>query len=417
MLATLLVAIVLFLPGLLLSRLAGYRENQFCVSLTFSLAIYILALWFVRQIDGDVSALGVVLVAISGLLAGVLAVYRWRVPSTTGYIVPSLFSHRLGLGVVVGGAIGLGLYHLLFGVYDEMPSDFYQHINFSNFAYHQLSNGGFSSQLDSLLNHKRVENPWYVLLAWAALVSHTTPNDFYISVMVLTTTAFFTGFAAFASRIFAIYDFSWERHQVAAALTLVLVFAHFGTHAFSYFRYYAYAPTILNFVVFFTAVIFLLDLLERKGSDIRSIVVVLTAGFVASLIHLQEGLFILVAGFLLGLWWAFRLILAARPDNKKVRMLGVGILAGLVLGGASLYLWIRFGHSLKSVNHEKLLTFSVKYIGRIHILNPGYQFLFVLSYWGVWVYCLALIFWKRLWVQPYLFLGMLSPLLTVFNPR
>ena len=56
--------------------------------------------------------------------------------------------------------------------------------------------------------------------------------------------------------------------------------------------------------------------------------------------------------------------------------------------------------------------------GQPHILNPGfgYQFIQVITSWGVAVYLVSLFHLKKLSNQPFLVLGMLSPIITVFNP-
>ena len=68
MLAVILVAAILIVPGYLLCTLAGYRENRYLASITFSLAIYLVLLWFIRMIDGGIAHLGVALAGTTALL-------------------------------------------------------------------------------------------------------------------------------------------------------------------------------------------------------------------------------------------------------------------------------------------------------------------------------------------------------------
>jgi hypothetical protein len=49
-------------------------------------------------------------------------------------------------------------------------------------------------------------------------------------------------------------------------------------------------------------------------------------------------------------------------------------------------------------------------------LNPSYQGFQVITLWGVLVYALFVIYWRKFISHPYLFAGMLVPLFTVFNP-
>ena len=167
MLAVAVIAAVLFVPGLLLCRLAGCRENPFLVSITFSLALYLCLFWGVRRLDLDIIHLGAALAGAAGVIGSLLAVRRRRLPAAVSWAPPSLFTHRLGPGVLSGVVAGPGIYHLVAGVYDELPADFYQHLNFVNFAWHRLGSHGFSQYGDSLFNLMRAENPWYVLLAWS----------------------------------------------------------------------------------------------------------------------------------------------------------------------------------------------------------------------------------------------------------
>ena len=171
MLAVILVATIVLVPGYLLCALAGYRENRFLAAVTFSLTIYLLALWGIRAFDGSVMHLGAALACTTAMLGIGLAYRRQRVPASVVHVLPSLFNYRLGMGVVAAVVIGPAVYHLLFGVYDELPADFYQHINFSHFAYYHLDEWGFTKYWDKLFDTSRIENPWYILLAWSALVT------------------------------------------------------------------------------------------------------------------------------------------------------------------------------------------------------------------------------------------------------
>jgi hypothetical protein len=73
-------------------------------------------------------------------------------------------------------------------------------------------------------------------------------------------------------------------------------------------------------------------------------------------------------------------------------------------------------HNVRPFTHTQVLQFSLRYIGNLYILDPAYRFYLVITTWGIAVYLLFLVFFRRFTCQPFLLLGMFSPLVTVFNP-
>jgi hypothetical protein len=189
-----------------------------------------------------------------------------------------------------------------------------------------------------------------------------------------------------------------------------------GLSVISYVRYYSFAPTATNFIVYYAGLVCLLNLYERRDTDLRSVAFLFTAVAVTTVIHIQECLFIVIAAYLLGVWWAIKEIATRFRQSGKVPV-GISLaLLVLVAGAMGLYLWIRFNYNIRPFTHSQILTYSLRYIGNLYVLDPTYRFYLVVTSWGLFVYLLFFAFLKRFTCQPFLVLAMLSPLVTVFNP-
>ena len=230
----------------------------------------------------------------------------------------------------------------------------------------------------------------------------------------------------------AVYFFAWylfgdyalpERQRMAAAILATLFVAvHMGLNVFSYLRYYALAPTMLNMVVYFAAVVATLELLRWQNGRWQYAGFLLCALLTTILVHHQEGLFILVTGGLMLAWFALypRRLHALQRIPVQLHHVRVyrGLLLVLILGFIGLVSWTYLNQPRPELFHNKIIQLSQQgpILNRILLLNPGYQFSQVLTLWGGAIYLLWMLYWRRFIGHPYLFTGMLVPLFTVFNP-
>jgi hypothetical protein len=419
MLTAALLVVILLVPGYLVSRLAGGREYLYLQSVSLSYLLFIALVALARTLEWSVNSLAVTYLVLSMFLLMVLiatTLLRKPAHSTNSEITTTLFSSTLSPWTVTGVCAGAALYFMWFGVYDEVPSDLYQHLDYANDAFQRMDIYGFGEGSGIYAGFGRGHRAWYVLVSWTALFFDAGLAETYSSVIVANTVLFLVGVAVVADRIFRVFGFSRKEHQVAVLATVVFLFAQMGLSAISYVRYYSYAPTMLNYIAYFAALVCLLNLYERKDSDIRSLAFLVAAMAVTAVIHVQEFVFIAVALFLLGTWWALKEARAGFRAKEKVPVRVFALLFVLVCGALGLYLWIRMNHNVRPFTHTQVLQFSLRYIGNLYILDPAYRFYLVITTWGIAVYLLFLVFFRRFTCQPFLLLGMFSPLVTVFNP-
>ncbi len=419
MLTAALLVVILLVPGYLVSRLVGAREYLYLQSVSLSYLLFIALVALARTLEWSVNSLAVTYLVLSMFLLMVLiatTLLRKPAHSTNSEITTTLFSSTLSPWTVTGVCAGVALYFMWFGVYDEVPSDLYQHLDYANDAFQRMDIYGFGEGSGIYAGFGRGHRAWYVLVSWTALFLDAGLAETYSSVIVANTVLFLVGVAVVADRIFRVFGFSRKEHQVAVLATVAFLFAQMGLSAISYVRYYSYAPTMLNYIAYFAALVCLLNLYERKDSDIRSFAFLVAAMAVTAVIHVQEFVFIAVALFLLGTWWALKEARAGFRAKEKVPVRIFALLFVLVCGALGLYLWIRMNHNVRPFTHTQVLQFSLRYIGNLYILDPAYRFYLVITTWGIAVYLLFLVFFRRFTCQPFLLLGMFSPLVTVFNP-
>ena len=411
-----------FIPGFLISGLINTRQHRFLYSITLSYfcSILVAVLGVALSMSAHQLALGYSMV-IAGLL--LVAIYRYlqRNPRPYGHqrwLFDAMFSTTLSpvtVALVLVSGIG---YHWIFGIYDEIPSDLYQHLAYANNVYEKIRNGGFAENFHSIKFMIRIDRIWYVLLGWATYISGMQVHETFSYTIVTSVLIFMIAVAAVADRIFRSFQLSPLRHQLAILFTVFFVFTQMGINVFSFVRYYGYAPTMINFVVYFSGLVCLLDLFGKCRGSARSIAILVIAVIVGCLVHLQEGLFILMAGGLLAIWHCVAVILEKRSQGTAGILLPVIVLTAIAMLGAGFYIWLRINYNLAPFYHHKViaLPFSVPLMGPLFVLDPNYQFIRVVTIWGVLIYLLFFGFFKYFCKQPLLVVAMLSPLLTVFNP-
>ena len=314
------------------------------------------------------------------------------------------------------------VYQFVFGVYDEIPADLYQHLRKTSDYFRLIERNGFDlgtrGFTELIFSAARI---WYTLLSWCALSTGESIQSTFEITMFVCPILFLIGVASCADRLFVNFSFSPQTHQIAVLLAVFFVFAQMGINVYAFIRYYAYAPTMVNFIAYFTGLICLLNLYENIGGVIRNLALVLISTIVGLMVHTQEGLFVIVAATLLGMWWATSQVIQyiKSPKNRIKDLILPGLLGGLIiLGFFCLVVLIRLEFDLRPFDDNRLiaLPFALPVFGQLFILDPSYQFFRVVTIWGVAVYVLFFLFYKEMLKQPFLVAGMLSPILTVFNP-
>ncbi|MGH1429036.1 MAG: DUF6541 family protein, partial [Arenicella sp.] len=313
----------------------------------------------------------------------------------------------------------MSIYHAWVGAYTEIPADIYYHIEKFSRVQEVFLRGELSPVPSFLTALKQDVEVWYHLLALVGLHAGASTSQVVQMATLLSQCVFLLGVYYFSTRIF-----NTRSHvAVIAMLATFLVAFHMGVTAFSYLRYYALAPAMLAFILYFSAVIIFWDLLLKRRFDflLVKVLFLIFALTSAVLIHTQEAMFIMIQCSLMLCFFAVNLWRDNRFNQSELRQFDqlILLLAALVVflfASAYLYLHYEFVHF--GNNGNRLWDFGPAYgvLPQLSILNPSYQFMQVVTLWGVVVYVLFFLHWSRYKKNLFLVSGMLLPLLTVFNP-
>ncbi|MCP4008339.1 MAG: hypothetical protein GY726_02365, partial [Proteobacteria bacterium] len=94
------------------------------------------------------------------------------------------------------------------------------------------------------------------------------------------------------------------------------------------------------------------------------------------------------------------------------------ILLLFTIGFFALVTWAYISQKRPDLAANKILQLSQQgpIFNRILCLNPAHQGIQTITLWGLFVYLLFIVYWRKFIGHPYLFGGMLIPFFTVFNP-
>ena len=124
----------------------------------------------------------------------------------------------------------------------------------------------------------------------------------------------------------------------------------------------------------------------------------------------------MLAAALMLSWHIFRELLPSANSARTKRILYFCL--AVILTGCLLFafLWVRFNYQYRGIDQNEIIEFSVQYLGRLFIIDPSFRFFDVITIWGGFIFVLFIAYFRNMLKQPFLVLGMLSPLFTMFNP-
>ena len=325
----------------------------------------------------------------------------------------------VGLLMVV---IGYSVYRFWAGPYTEIPADLYRHLEYARIQFDTIINGQLGPQLDIKAILKQQGGIWYSFYALINALtglqfSQTLPWATYANGLIFLSIVF-----SFAWYLFESFFTEQNNRLWAALLATFFVASHFGLNILSYLRYYSFAPTMLNMTIYFAAVIVILELLKSQSQQLTYSVFLLLALITSAAVHNQEALYILIMGGMLLAWYALipkRLALDIDRYFPVNRLFAYRwLLVVFICGFLAMVLWTYFHYDRPNSFFNKVVRFSREgpILNQILFLNPGYQGIQVITIWGLVVYALFIVYWQRYIRQPYLFVGMLVPFATIFNP-
>ena len=426
----------LVLPGYIALCFAKIRRNRFLLGYGISFSLLVITQIPIRVFGGSPALwFWVVHIAIATLL-----VTSWLYGRSRS--IPPVFKkgrtrRRTQYAGFIAVLIGFSIYHLSVGAYTEIPSDFWVHLGDT---WNELININKGVLPGNGLDIAEIINGNYASFLHAVAANLLQSNPLWlVPGATLSTSIIFLGATYwFTFRIISTVRLSRESKIAIATLTTILTVLSFGVSTFSYVRYYAYFHSILNFPLIYLSLLLLIDYLERpQGNAIRLLpipVFLLTMGIV----HKQEALFTLVLLFGVAIWRMIRTFQFSRSIPKSLwrRTRILGLSAVTILPLVLIYTFLKLNMVIPESGDllglprgiwlfqrdvfQKIVVIDlghiVPFLKGLPITNPGLRFWNVLAPFGVVVYLWY--FSRRRWFAgiDYINVGMVSPLLTLFNP-
>jgi len=322
---------------------------------------------------------------------------------------------KVGSVILIMGSFSV--YHVLVGAYTEIPSDFWTHLGHVTDQLILLESGRFDGveKITQLMDDALYVPLIHALVAWQLGV---IPLELVTPATLVTSAIFLLTVYFFSLRIQSEVQIS-ERQKVAVAIvTTTLTVLVFGVASFSYVRYYAYFPHILNMAMMLVAMTIFLDILEGKNRTVGASVLCAIFVLVMGVVNTQEALFTLVLMVTTCIWRAGRSLTqrVAGAGSLSVPALTLGLALIIVL---AIVVGLGFNESAAAyLGNPHLFD-----LGRINstltgllIANPDLRFWDTLGWFGVGVYAWFFFRWQWFKGQDFVCGAMVSPLLTLFNP-
>tara|TARA_B100000686_G_scaffold137051_1_gene144295 strand:+ start:560 stop:2401 length:1842 start_codon:yes stop_codon:yes gene_type:complete len=332
----------------------------------------------------------------------------------------------------LAGALPIGLilvYLSYIGPYLEVPADIWAHLGSMQELFNQyfIDKQPMDGQLKWFVSGQK--GLWYFTLPWLSDLLNARVELLIQPLSLVNSAIFLTGIYLFSLHV--LKDLAFERRYwlLASALSVGFCFLHFGVNIFSYIRYYVAAPAFLNYLIFLGTILIFCDVIRGQLKSPLYLCFV-SINLVSMLfIHLQELLFTGVMLIGLSLYFLLRpLPIQLQPmlTEKEMRPLGLSdvalgrALCWAILGATVLSLAISF-LTLNWVAERKFpflipLSSTLPVLKHLYVSNPTFQPYHAVTIWGLVVYLLCLVRWRFLAVSPILLIGMLSPVITLFNP-
>lgn len=418
----------LLIPGLALVSVFRVNTNQYLISVSFSYAVFALAMTLARGFEISAKQFYTFYgVGLSLCLAILLLhwIYLWsrKTAADTQESVGRISIQELRYPLII--VLAVAVYHYLVGPYNEVPADIYAHLGYFQQAlnWQQQNSLGFTISWPDLMLQKG--RPWYQFVAMMHHLAGTSVEQTLFIITWVTKTVFLLAVYQFAVTVFQRHSY----RRVIALVSTLFVALHMGINVMAYLRYYSFAPTMLNFVLYWAAIAVFMQSFRRES------LVGLWAGLMfvgvltlaAATVHTQEALFIAVMAALLAVVmlyqhlgarfgkWVFALLPASKSSHPIMLSL---IVVVALLGFVAAYVYAA-QHLQRAPNIGwRLWDFGniADWLPRLTVLNMDYQFLRVVTIWGLLVGVLFLVFWRLLKGYPYLVAGVLSVVCTVLNP-
>jgi hypothetical protein len=431
----LIATILLFLPGLAICYLVGLDKYRYLLSFSLSYAVFVLLLKsiFLLGLDAQSFTYTYFLVIFTLVLLASIKYYRHRYNKYNNANICEVICYgcngfaKLAPVLIV---FPIAIYFYLVGAYTDLPSDTFQHLEYMQEITHKMLR---PEKYSHLLNLYLGQNGkyWYYLYSFITLWGGSTIQASITPASFFNTTVFLLGVFWFSQVVFRDMHGSVKLLGFTSIVTVFFTFSHFGINIFSFTRYYALAPVILNFVLYFSVMAIVIDFFREKTWGIKYLAVAGIIFYVSLHIHRQEAVFAVLMVCIMSFY------LFVQNHMPSLRRLWEGQGRSIHISTkkfftdkvnvsflltqtamVSLFFYSYFSISRHKVTVPKVISLEniLPFFKNLYILNPGFQFYNVVTVWGVAVILLFILNIKKFRNNAFLMAGMLSPFFTVFNP-
>jgi len=392
---------ILILPGVALLP-SCFRNGASVIASSFAFFVLLFFLCWLLNL----STFSFTIIFCGSLLASVLLIWLKR----------SQFDWQAMLPYLLIGIVSL-IYQSLFSSFSEVPSDAYAHLERIKFANDNLELGtlGFGASLTGFF--QQGSGVFYFLIALSQSLSNIDARSAFEGLDFINRTLFLAVVFSFTKTIF--------KHSGRASLTayfaVFFVAAHMGINVFAYIRYYTIAPSIIAFSLYFSAISLFLNCCHNPDSVKKlalSALAIFFLALAAAATHVQEALFIVIVIPLMAIWW---LITNRKPQSGRIKVNPVFFYTIVIAAAFSFVLAYMLSnqHLERAPNaHWRLWEFAeaVWIFPKITVLNLKFQFIQVITLWGLFVLACAVFYWRRYIKNLYIMAALSVPLVTILNP-
>ena len=179
---------------------------------------------------------------------------------------------------------------------------------------------------------------WFYLYSLICSWGGVTLSASILAASIFNTSVFLLAVYWFSQVVFREMQFSSKALIFISSAAVFFTFFHFGINIFAFIRYYALAPVILNFVLYFSIMAITIDFFRVKEWNIKYLVVAGVIFYASLHIHRQEALFALLMVSIMSFY------LFAQKHAANIKLLWQG------QAGSSAY---AHGQSRRSISRRK----------------------------------------------------------------
>ena len=411
-------ALLLLGPGFVFCIWRDIHRNRFILSFGISISMFVISQVPFRVLGLDVTDWAIVYCA-GTLGIGLLGLFSLQREYMRDFPTTRRIRSRRR-SIMLSWVFCLGLfsfYHLIVGPYTEIPSDFWTRLGEVTEQALVYQTGAFypNTEIGPLLN-----DSLYVpfLHATVAELFGVSPLRTVGSATLAASLLFLSTVYWLSLKIYSRARLGYKKKTGIAVLAVFLTVLVFGVASFSYIRYYAFFPHIINMSLMLVVVSIFYDACVIRKSDKRHFAIIAVLLLAMALINKQEALLAVITVSLMMIWNMLHSVLRGsyrRFDWKMwASIFGISTIVVWVL--VLITSFVGVDRSQWGEPHLIDLGDFIPFLKGWPIANPAMRFWETIGLFGVVIYVWFLS--RHSWFSGNHFVNamMFSPIATLFNP-